>query len=259
MIRRIYRRLQLLMLKCLSNSMAGLIGKHECNICKKTVCGFVEGGIDSPLFKKKHIIGGGLRVDCICPLCKSLDRTRWCYYVLLHYTTLLSEACTVLHFAPEKVLVDLIEKNNDCDYYTADINPAKAKYQVDITDIQFDDTMFDYVIVNHVLEHIPDESKAIHELKRVLKDDGKIIMSFPVCNDIDETLEDSAVKTPAERLEKFGQEDHVRLYGRDAKKRLEGYGFAVKQLSPKDVLSGAEIERYGLIPDDIMFVCEKKY
>ena len=259
MVKRIEKRLRRVLYRCLSGNFLGTKKPYKCNICDSDIYRLCEGGINATLFNTRHVIGGGIRENCVCPVCGAIDRTRWCYYVLKHYTKLFSDACAVLHFAPEKSLEHLIEKNGSCEYYTADINPRIAKYKVDITNIQFEDNMFDYVIVNHVLEHIPDEGKAISELKRVLKDEGKIILSFPVCTDIDETLDDDTVKTPAERLEKFGQEDHVRLYGLDVKKRLEGYGLIVKQLSPKDILSVSEIERYGLIPDDIMFVCEKQH
>jgi len=258
MIEKINRKIRIILLSLLSR-MPFWVKKHNCNICGNEICDFVEGGSNSAFFLNRHVIGGGTRDKYLCPVCGALDRTRWCYYVLRKNTRIFTEPCLVLHFAPEKPLVNLIKKNKCCEYYTADINPKVAEYQVDITDIQFENSMFDYILVNHVLEHISDEHKAIQELKRVLKADGKMIVSFPICTDMEETFEDDSVKTPGERLEKFGQEDHVRLYGLDAKERLERYGLSVKQLSPKDILSVDEIERLGLIPDDIMFVCEKQH
>ena len=46
--------------------------------------------------------------------------------------------------------------------------------------MQFEDESFDYIIMNHVLEHIMDEQAALYELKRCLKDTGILILSFPV-------------------------------------------------------------------------------
>ena len=127
---------------------------------------------------------------------------------------------------------------------------------VDITDIQFRDNTFDYVICNHVLEHIPDEQKAISEVLRVLKPDGKWIFSFPICTDM-QTYEDPTVVSEEDRLQRFGQEDHVRLYGYDYKERFEAHGLNLEFFSPQDELSAEEIEKYGFIPDDVIIVATK--
>lgn len=49
--------------------------------------------------------------------------------------------------------------------------------KVDISNIQFPDNSFDVVIANHMLYHVPDIPKAISEVKRVLKNDGKFYTS----------------------------------------------------------------------------------
>lgn len=95
-----------------------------------------------------------------------------------------------------------------------DIVWGQAMHQIDILDIPYRNNFFDYVIINHVLEHITDIKKAISEVKRVLKPNGKLILSFPICTDMD-TLELPEPLTDNERLEIYGQKDHVRLFGRD--------------------------------------------
>ena len=47
--------------------------------------------------------------------------------------------------------------------------------QMDAQKITFPDNMFDTVIANHMLYHLPDLSKGLQEIKRVLKSDGKLI------------------------------------------------------------------------------------
>ncbi len=47
--------------------------------------------------------------------------------------------------------------------------------KVDAQSIQYDDKTFDVVIANHMLYHVPDREKALTEIKRVLKDDGRLI------------------------------------------------------------------------------------
>ena len=130
-------------------------------------------------------------------------------------------------------------------------------HQTDILDIQYRDETFDYVIMNHVLEHIKDMDRAMSEVKRVMKPDGKLILSFPICTDMD-TLELSGVLTPEERLERYGQEDHVRLFGRDYQQRISSFGLDVDFFIPKEHLTSDEIWRYGFIEDDVLMVCRKK-
>ena len=145
-------------------------------------------------------------------------------------------------------------KASSSHYFTADIKPGRGDYTLDMTDMsRFPDNHFDYIIANHVLEHIKNEEKAFSEIKRVLKSDGKFIFSFPVCMDMP-TLEDDSVITDEERLKVYGQSDHVRLYGTDFKGRIEKYGFALTVYSPYREFSDIEVAKYGFIKDDILIV-----
>ncbi|NBH32996.1 methyltransferase domain-containing protein [Clostridiaceae bacterium] len=238
-----------------SNLNSFVLNENQyCLMCNSYIKEFIPSGNEGKIFLEHHIIGGGYRKNCVCPQCNSMDRTRWVLYVLKKYTRIFNEPCRVLHFAPEDGLVRRIQANIQCDYYTCDIESGKAMHVVDVTDIPFRDHVFDYIIINHVLEHIENESLAVSELKRVLKPDGKIILSFPICMN-QKTLEDLSIKTKEKRQEIYGQEDHVRLYGYDFKEWLEQYGLKIKVYSPKEELSLEEITRYGLICDDICMVC----
>lgn len=76
---------------------------------------------------------------------------------------------------------------NNCSLILSDfsdgmINIVKDKYlmyevlsfqQIDIQNIPFPDETFDIIIANHMLYHIPDLTKALSEVKRVLKTGGK--------------------------------------------------------------------------------------
>lgn len=133
--------------------------------------------------------------------------------------------------------------------------PGRADYQADITNLhQFKDGAFDYVIANHVLEHIPYEAKAFSGLKRVLKKNGRLVISFPICTDM-LTYKDSSITSREGRLKAFGQEDHVRLYGTNFKEHIESYGLDVKVYTPQESLTSEEVERYALIPDDVIMIC----
>lgn len=231
-------------------------GKKECLICKNRFEDFSCGGIDEEVFNTHHIIGGGYRKNYACPICKSIDRERWLYYLLIKKVNINSAKGRILHFAPERHITNLIKNNIDIDYYTGDIVKGRAMHVTDITNIQYSDKSMDYIICNHVLEHIEDIESAISEIRRVLKDDGVFIFSFPICTDM-KTLEDSSIISDADRLKYYGQKDHVRLYGMDYADIYARYGFVLEICSPKDMLQKEEIEKYGFIEDDVVIIAKK--
>jgi 2-polyprenyl-3-methyl-5-hydroxy-6-metoxy-1,4-benzoquinol methylase len=51
--------------------------------------------------------------------------------------------------------------------------------QGDLEHLDFPDASFDVVFLNEVLEHIPDDRRALSELQRVLSDNGTLIVLSP--------------------------------------------------------------------------------
>lgn len=241
---------------CLMRIKPHPTGDKHCIVCGYNFEKFLSGGINAEIFSKHHIIGGGYRNSYRCPCCGATDRVRWGYYVLQNKTDILEISGRVLHIAPERGIKNLIERNREIDYYTADIVSGKAMHVTDITDIQYKDGTFDYIICNHVMEHIADEEKAVNEIKRVLKENGRWIFSFPICKDMI-TYEDPSILTPEARLEAYGQHDHVRLYGNDYKNRFEKYGFNLQIFSPEREVNIIDIEKYGFIKDDVIIMATK--
>lgn len=72
-----------------------------------------------------------------------------------------------------------------------------------------------------------------------------------------ETFEDFSITSPDERERYFGQKDHVRIYGKDYKKRLEDVGFKVKLYDIKSDLSIQDIKKYGLNEEEILYLGKK--
>ena len=130
-----------------------------------------------------------------------------------------------------------------------------AEKIVDVTNICFSDHVFDYVIINHVLEHIPNEKRAMEEIKRVLKMHGKCVFSMPIC-ETEDTYESAVTLTEEERLKEYGQKDHVRLYGRDTKAHMEQYKYKISEYKACDILSSKDIESMRLIEKDRIFIGE---
>lgn len=86
-------------------------GEYFCNLCETTVPFMLDTGIESPVFIKRNIVGGGKREKCVCPLCGSLDRERWLQYVLKNEIKLYNQDAVVLHFAPERQIEAKLRKN----------------------------------------------------------------------------------------------------------------------------------------------------
>jgi SAM-dependent methyltransferase len=161
-----------------------------------------------------------------------------------------------LHIAPEIQFEKRLRKKIGCGYVTADLFDKNVDIRVDITDIPYRDDYFDFVYCSHVLEHIPDDRKAIREIKRVLSDVGFAVIMVPI--NVKKTFEDPTVVDPNERLRLFGQKDHVRRYGPDFRDRLLDEGFLVDEFGPSDVVDEKDVIRYGLtIHSGEIFVCRK--
>ena len=122
--------------------------------------------------------------------------------------------------------------------------------------MNFEDNFFDVVICSHVLEHIVYDRKAMSELFRVLKSGGEAILQVPISKYNKETFEIFSITFPREREKYFGQRDHVRIYGKDYKKRLESVGFKVEIYYIKKDLSIQDIKKYGLNKEEFCILAK---
>ncbi|WP_034630143.1 class I SAM-dependent methyltransferase [Desulfotruncus alcoholivorax] len=103
---------------------------------------------------------------------------------------------TGIDFAPK--MIDIAKaKNNE---------PNVSFVVADVEDLPFDDDSFDYVFCNGALPHFPDIMAALEEMKRVLRNNGQLVIchassreeinqthqriGHPVCNDLLPTAEE---------------------------------------------------------------------
>lgn len=189
----------------------------------------------------------------MCPWCGSRERHRFVWLYLQRTTALFADSDRLLHFAPESGIVEALERAGPPPTITTDLKPAGVDVAADITALPLCDGAVRWVYCSHVLEHITDDMAALAEIRRVMQPDGTAIIQVPVR--AGPTLEDSSITNPRDRLEAFGQEDHVRHYGHDITTRLEAAGFDVEIFTPDSLCSPHEIRRFGLLPTEVLFDC----
>ena len=193
----------------------------------------------------------------LAPGTLSLERHRLFWLYLKNETTFFSDPLRVLHFAPEQAFVQKFKKQKNLTYTTTDLNSPIADVKADICDLPFKDNSFDFIICNHVLEHIPDDTKAMQELYRVLAPSGTAIVQVPYDAKREITFEDNTITDQRERTRIFGQYDHLRVYGMDYFKKLSSIGFEVNALDYTSSMTSDDIERYRLCKGELLPVCKK--
>jgi hypothetical protein len=60
-----------------------------------------------------------------------------------------------------------------------------------------------------------------------------------------------------ERIRRFGQADHVRMYGADFEDRLAKAGLASYRLVPRELLDDRLIELFRLVPDETVWLLRR--
>ena len=216
--------------------------------------------IDGKSFRKFLPYGyGKQRENALSPSTLSLERHRLMWLFLRDNTTFFTatKKLKVLHIAPEQCFLDIFRKQQNLNYITSDLESPIADVKADICDLPFKENEFDVVFCNHVLEHVPNDTKAMQELYRVLKPGGFGIFQIP--QDLSEaiTFEDDTITDRKERAKLFGQYDHVRIYGRDYFDKLRSIGFKVDEVDYTKKITLNKIEKYCLMKNEILPVCYK--
>lgn len=218
--------------------LKNLSGKYE-RCCP--VCGY-EG-----LFEP---YGVPPRLDAKCPSCESLERHRLLLLACREHD-ILAGIYSLLHIAPEACLSGIL-RTLVPNYVTADLHDPKAELRIDIEETGLPNESFDGILCSHVLEHV-DDAKALREIHRTLKPNGKLIAMVPLVEGCAETYEDASIRDPGLRQLHFGQEDHVRVYGADFRERVARAGFHIDE----HAACGAEVVKYRLTTGEKVFVCHK--
>jgi len=154
----------------------------------------------------------------------------------------------VLHFAPEPWFSKML-RGSTSEYTTADYLQEGCDLKLDMCAMpEIADHSLDTLIACDVLEHVPSESAALREIQRVLRPGGTAILTVPEANGLDSKFELPIGAPPEEMLEKCGQIDHQRIYGRDDfGKILKDAGFLV-EIRDHTNISEKAVQKLCLFP-----------
>jgi len=211
------------------------LGKsYQCNICNRNLRQFII-----------------LDDEKICPACGSLKRTRRLWNILEN-EFLNDSQQRILHFSPSRSIYRKL-KNHYPNYTGSDLSDDfLSDESFDITNINISDNYYDLIICYHILEHVENDSKAISELHRVLKDNKFCLIQTPFKDG--EIYEDASITDPEQRNINFGQHDHLRIYSANGlKDRLEKTGFNVEIREFHELPKN----KYGFSESEEILICKK--
>lgn len=112
-------------------------------------------------------------------LSKKFSRENLCEWLADDLATL-PQGSKVLCIGGGGALDGMIKNHPASDVISIDIDPyRKLDMVMDATDMSFGDGVFDAVYMMEVLEHVKDPQLALSEVRRVLKDGSRFVMSTP--------------------------------------------------------------------------------
>ncbi|MDR1331194.1 MAG: class I SAM-dependent methyltransferase [Tannerella sp.] len=198
----------------------------------------------------------GYGANTVCPRCASFPRHRvaCCYFD--ENRERLGER--ILMFGAERSIEKWFRRNG-FRYTTADLFDRTAEIRADIEATPFADGHWSLIVCNHVLEHVPDYKAALKELRRILATDGILEISVPTDRRQATVCEDARATAPEQRIARFGQADHLRIFGSDVEAILTAAGFAVEAVCG-DALPPAFRAVVGPADydDNRIYVCRKE-
>ncbi len=164
-----------------------------------------------------------------CDVCGGKARHRIAYHLYKKWLGPLADSgARCLHLAPEFPFYKFLSSTFGGGYILADPRPVKYPH-AKVMKLSFPDSYsvfpeeyFDVILHNHVLEHIPGHYKDHLEfMLSLLSPNGYMIFSVPGPFLETETLEGGEFEASDQaRLEKFHQEDHLKIFGHDFETHL---------------------------------------
>lgn len=236
--------------------------KYYCPYCNNNFRKFLPAGINIPIYKELNVVGAGYRKNSTCPRCYSIDRERLVYMYLVKKLDIFKNKYKILHISPEPSIKSILRNQENIEYILGE--NYKDKYffnkdflQLDITNLYYEDGIFDLVIANHILQYIQDDELAIKEIYRVLKPDGKAILQVPISYELETTIEDEFFILPQIKEKHFFKYEKIKLYGMDYFTKLKKNGFQIEMINPKDEGWLYENNKLALNPSEKLIIVSK--
>lgn len=253
-----------LFVECMENLEGAIANK----IKKCACCGQKVMYLPMPeyfiVMKEKYHFDEGVpelinKEEYLCPHCFTADRDRMIVSFLEKENLRdAAKGAKALQIAPAHAISWWIM--NHCpqiEYETTDLFMEGVTFRSDIQDMNMiADEAYDVIICSNVLEHVQDDRKALRELKRILKPDGKVVFLVPVVLDRDEIDEEWGLPEE-ENWRRFGQGDHCRLYGKAGLMERLQEQFYVHSLG-KEYFGETIFEQCGLVDTSILYILTKE-
>ena len=187
------------------------------------------------------------------------ERHRFIWHYLETQTNLFrGNRLKLLHISPEYCFYKKLKDKKNIRYFPVDkFEPGYDYFSLtkdfDLLNPSLLPEQYDFIICNHVLEHIIDDKTAISNLYKVLKIGGTAIVSVPILANNAPTYEDYSIISPKERIKYFGQWDHVRYYGTDIENRFFDAGFKVNTVNSINYFNDEERIKFGVPNESFLF------
>ena len=220
--------------KTLSNCLF-FIGNKQCPICNNKFYTYIslpsiyKNNLTKYSFKYSLEDTETLNINqYTCPSCDCTDRDRLykLFWEKKFQNINQNIKYTFIDFAPSKPLAEYLKNISILNYRSADLFMKGVDDKVDIQELPYADNSVDFFNCSHILEHVNSDIKSLNELYRILKPKGIGILMVPIFLTVETTIEDINEKNENIRWQKFGQDDHIRLYNKkDYMKRITDAGF----------------------------------
>lgn len=207
----------------------------KCNICGWSGAAFYP-----------NVGSGYFEPIATCPRCSCIHRYRTLAALLDAETAFFDPGKKVIEVAPVRSFQEYcLWRKAHKNYLSFDLEKFGME-RGDITAMHYPDASCDYFLCFHVLEHVPADKVALKEILRVLRPGGEAILQVPIDYSISKTIEYGR-PNPLET-------GHVRRYSEQGffDSLTEG-GFVVRKLSARQLVSSADLQRYGMNPEPIYF------
>ncbi|MCF6377145.1 methyltransferase domain-containing protein [Nocardioides KLBMP 9356] len=189
-----------------------------------------------------------------CPRCGGLERHRFLSLLLGVLAPELRDLDTVVEIAPSPQSTRLVDRLGARRRIGLDLgcDGREVDALACLTRLPLRDASVDLLVCYHVLEHVPDDAAAMHEIARVLSPRGIALLQVPI--KVGVPTEEDPSATAEERVRRFGQADHVRWYGDDFDARLASAGLSSVRVTPPALVGEAAVEWFHLMPHEMVWV-----